>query len=90
MLKLDEPFRDQGSFIISLFSTVKIWVLRVKSCLQLIIWLIICPFDDPHIFADPDLGSQNLADPKHWIKMSCTLLFCGSDQLYICVNFILL
>jgi len=28
---------------------------------------------DPHIFADPDPGSQNLADPmdpdpKHWVK----------------------
>ena len=21
---------------------------------------------DPHIFAYPDPGSQNLADPKHW------------------------
>ena len=30
-------------------------------------------FADPHIFTDPDPGSQNLADPtdpdpKHWIK----------------------
>ena len=25
---------------------------------------------DPHIFADPDPGSQNLADPdpKHWLN----------------------
>ena len=33
---------------------------------------------DPHIFADPDPGSQNSADPtdpdpKHWLKNKCTL-----------------
>ena len=30
MLKLDEPFRNQKSFIISLFSIAQTWVLRVK------------------------------------------------------------
>ena len=30
MLKLDEPFRNQEIFEISLFSIVQIWVLRVK------------------------------------------------------------
>ena len=29
MLKLDEPFRDQENYKISLFSTVQIWVLIV-------------------------------------------------------------
>ena len=33
---------------------------------------------DPHIFADPDPGSQNSADPtdpdpKHWLKNKFTL-----------------
>ena len=31
MLKLDEPFRDQEIFKIFLFSTVQIWVLRIKK-----------------------------------------------------------
>ena len=38
-------------------------------------WLIFYPLD-PHIFADPYPGSQNLADPtdpdpdpKHWLKL---------------------
>ena len=68
MLKLDEPFRNQEIFIISLFSIVQIWVLRVKIFLLLQFLVDILPFGsgsvDPHIFADPDPGSQNLADPK--------------------------
>ena len=31
MLKLDEPFRNQEIFIISLFSIVQIWDLRVNK-----------------------------------------------------------
>ena len=44
MPKLDEPFRNQEIFLISLFSIVQIWVLRVKlfSCS---FWLIFCPLD---------------------------------------------
>ena len=30
MLKLDEPFRNQEIFIISLFSIVQIWVVKVN------------------------------------------------------------
>jgi len=33
-LKLGEPFRYQEIFIISLFLTVQIWILKVKSFLQ--------------------------------------------------------
>ena len=73
MLKLDEPFRNQEINIISLFSIVQIWILRVKFFLQFLVDIL--PLGtgsvDPHIFADPDPGSQNLADPtdpdpKHW------------------------
>ena len=55
MLKLDEQFRNQENFIISLFSIVQIWVLTINI------------FLDAHIFADPDPGRQNLPDPdlKH-------------------------
>ena len=75
MLKLDEPFRNQEINIISLFSIVQIWILRVKIFLQFLVDIL--PLGsgsvDPHIFADPDPGSQNLADPtdldpKHWFK----------------------
>ena len=66
MLKLDEPFRNQEIFIISLFSIVQIWVLRVKFGFCSF-WLIFCPLDpDPWnriFFADPDPESKNLADP---------------------------
>ena len=53
------------TFIISLFSILQIWGLRVKFL------CCILPLGsgsvDPHDFADPDPGSQNLADPdpKH-------------------------
>ena len=60
MLKLDEPFRNQEIFIISLFSIVQIWVLRVKFFfLQFLVDIL--PLGsgsvDPHIFANPDPGS---------------------------------
>ena len=69
MLKLDERFRNQEFFIISLFSLVQISVLRVVFLLQFFVDIL--PLGsgsvDPHIFADPDPdpGYQNLADPKH-------------------------
>ena len=53
MLKLDEPFRDQEIFII-IFSTVGIWVLRVKKFLFCSFWMIFCPLD-----SDPVPGSPN-------------------------------
>ena len=49
MLKLDEPFRNQEIFIISLFLIVQTWVWRVKF-LFCSFWLIFCPLDpDPWI-----------------------------------------
>ena len=66
----DEPFRNEEIFIISLFSKVQIWGFGVKIFfLQFLVDIL--PLGsgsvDPHIFADPDPGSQNLADPdpKH-------------------------
>ena len=72
ILILGEPFRNQEIFIISLFSIVQIWVVRVNFFLQFLVDIL--PLGsgsvDPHIFADPDPGSQNRADPnpdpKHW------------------------
>jgi len=46
--------------MISLFSKVQIWGLGVKK-IFCSFWLIFYPLD-PHIFEDPDPGSQNLAD----------------------------
>ena len=84
MLKLDEPFRNQEIFIISLFSLVQIWVLRVIFFfLQFFVNILPLGFRsvDPHIFADPDPRSQNLADPtdpdpKPWFN---TLKFPESN-----------
>ena len=67
MLKLDELFKNQEIFIISIFSIVQIWVIRVKIFSQFLVDIL--PLGsgsvDPHIFGDPDPdpGSQNLADP---------------------------
>ena len=70
MLKLDQPLRNQEIFIISLFLIVQIWILRVNFfLLQFLVVFLPLGSDsvDPHNFADPDPGSQNLADPdpKH-------------------------
>ena len=53
-------------FLISLFSKVQNWGLEVtKFFLEFLVDIL--PLGsrsvDPHIFADPDPGSQNLADP---------------------------
>ena len=63
MLKLAAPFKNQEIFIISLFSIVQIWVLRVNFFfLQFMVDIL--PLGsgsvDPHIFADP-----TDPDPKH-------------------------
>ena len=75
MLKLDEPFRNQKMFIISFFNSSD---LSFESNFFFFQFLVdILPLGsgsvDPHIFADPDPGSQNLGDPtapdpgpKHW------------------------
>ena len=75
MLKFDEPFRNYEILVIFLFPIVQIWVLRVTFfVLQFLVDILpLGPGSgDPHIFADPDPGSQNLADPtdpdpKHWL-----------------------
>ena len=54
MLELYEPFRE--NLIISLFSTVKIWGLRVKTVFFVSVFGCFSPLD-------PDSGSQNLTDP---------------------------
>ena len=58
---LDEPFRNQEIFIISLFSIVHILVESIF--LQFLVDIL--PFGsgsmEPHIFADPD--------PKHWFQV---------------------
>ena len=51
--------------MISFFSKVQIWVLRVKKFFFAVLGSV-----DSYIFANPDPGSQNLAgptdpDPKH-------------------------
>jgi len=61
ILKLDEPFRNEEIFIISLFSKVQIWVLGVKKFFFSFL-LLFYPLD-PDIFVDTDSGSQYLADP---------------------------
>ena len=51
---------------ISLLSIVQIWVLRVKFFfLQFLVDILSLGSGsvDTHILADPDPGSQNLADP---------------------------
>ena len=64
-------------------SKVKIWILGVKSFFMQFL-VDILPFGpgsvDPHIFADPDLGSQNLGnptypDPKHCLKVKIKFLW---------------
>ena len=55
MLKLDEPFRNQEIFIISLFLIVQIWVLRVNF-----FFLAVCGWYFAPWAPDPDL--------KHWFE----------------------
>ena len=62
----------------SLFSIVQIWVLRLKFFfLQFLVDIF--PLGsgsvDPHIFADPDQGSQNLADPTDPDPKHCFYLW---------------
>ena len=61
MLKLDEPIRVQEVFIISYSLTIEICVLGAFFYRRF--WLKFFSFD-PHIFADPDPGSQNVADSR--------------------------
>ena len=65
-LKLVEPFRNEEILIISLFfQKMRFWVLGViQFFLQFLV--DIGPGSvDPHIFADPDPGSQNHPDPEY-------------------------
>ena len=61
MPKLDEPIRVQQVFIISYSLTIEICVLRAFFLVASGLYFF--PFD-PHIFADPDPGSQNVADSR--------------------------
>ena len=58
--ELDEPFRNEEIFIIPLS---KVQILVFFSSFRLIFYPLESGSVDPHIFADPDPGSQNLADP---------------------------
>ena len=77
ILKLDEPFRNEEIFIVSLFSKVQIWGLGEKRFfLQFLVDIL--PLGsgsvDPHSFADPDPGSQNLADPTDPDPKHCKII----------------
>ena len=67
ILNFYEPFVNGEICIISLFAKVRIWVFRSKKVLFLQFLVYIYSLGsgsvDPHIFADPDPGSQNFADP---------------------------
>ena len=58
ILKLDEPFRNDEIFIISLFSKVQIWDFGVKKIffMQFLVDILSLGSGsvNPHIFADPD------------------------------------
>ena len=45
ILQLDEPFRNEEIFIISLFFKVHILDLEVKKVFFAVFWLIFCPLD---------------------------------------------
>ena len=58
ILKLDEPFRIEEIFIISLFFKSSHFGFMSKKVFFFDFWLIFNPLDP-----DPDPGSQNVADP---------------------------
>ena len=87
MLKLDEPFRYQEIFIISLCQIVEIWGLRVKNLfLQFLVDILPLQSEsmDPHIFAYLDPESQNLADPMEPDHKNCdnqsNLIYLGHQE----------
>ena len=68
-----------------------------KGCLQFLVDIL--PLGsgsvDPHIFADPDPGSQNLADPtdpdpdpdpKHWFKDNICLSMWVQKIIFVCLD----
>ena len=68
MPKLDEPLRNQEIFIISLFfKSLDLGFNSIHFFLQFLVVSLPLGFVsvDPHIFADPDPGSQNSADPTY-------------------------
>ena len=87
LLKLDESFRNQEIFMISLFSNSS--ELGFQSDFFYRFWLIFSPIwswsVDSHIFADPVPGSQNFADPmdldpKHCWGQLMSHTKCGPDR----------
>ena len=75
---------------LSFFTKVKILVLGVKKLfLQFLVDILLLGSGsvDPHILADPDPGSQNLADPtdpdpKHWMYLFTLHSWCVPDNAY--------
>ena len=71
ILKLDEPFRNEEIFIVSLFSKVQIWGLGEKRFfLQFLVDIL--PLGSGSV--DPDPGSQNLADPTDPDPKHCKII----------------
>jgi len=74
MLEGDEPYRNQEFFYFSFFNSSDLGFESKKVFYFCTFWLLFCPLDPgPHIFADPDPVSQNLAyptdrNPKHCNK----------------------
>ena len=91
MLKLDYQSFRLWNLEIFLFSTVQIWALRARKkdfFLQFFVDILTLRSwsgsVDLHIFADPDPGSQNLADPtdtdaKQWFNRALPSLQGDSE-----------
>ena len=73
MLKLNEPFRYQEIFMISIFLQFRFGVWECKRFLSIFGWYFYPRIQsvDLHIFAGLDLGSQNLADPTDLNPKHC-------------------
>ena len=68
--QLNEPFRNK-KFYCLFCSKVQVWVLGVNFFLQFLVNILLLGSGsvDPHIFADPDPGSQHLTDPTDLIHL---------------------
>ena len=71
-----KPFRNEETFIISRLLKVQIWFLGEKKFFfHFLVNILPLGSVDPHIFADPDPGSQNLADPTDPDPKHCSKSF---------------
>ena len=93
MLRLKEQIRNLEIFIIFIF-IISIFFNSLELTFLFSIWLIFYPLD-PHIVADPDPGSLNLADPtnpdpKHFqyclTLYNTTLIFTIILKILVTVN----